>query len=207
MILVKLKTYKVLSILLLYPNNVLKKSIDCIMDVLKDDGILLSRDIDELYNFILYIKNNNLLFLQENYVSIFDRQKHFSLYLFEHIHGDSRERGMAMIDLKNLYRKSNFEISIDRELPDYIPLFLEYLSLCSKDQASLLLGEVVNIISVLHSRLKSINSYYYIIFSILESLSNIRSDEKIINKIRESDPFLKSSNLEVDKSWEEPKIF
>jgi len=205
--LIRLKTYKVLSTLLLYPSTDLKQSVDFVMDVLKKDDVLSSYEIDKVQLFVSYVKTNNLLFLQESYVSIFDRQKHFSLYLFEHIHGDSRERGMAMIDLKELYKKSSFEIAVNDELPDFIPVFLEYLSLNSKEQASALLGEVINIIAVLHFRLKSIDSPYHVIFSLLEFLSNVKSDEKVIRKLIDDSILLKSSKTEVDKIWEEPKIF
>lgn len=204
---IKLKTYKVFSTLLLYPSDDLKNGIGFITDILKEEKLLSFDDVDKLKIFVSYIKDNSLLFLQESYVSIFDRQKHFSLYLFEHIHGDSRERGMAMIDLKNLYTKLNFELSIGGELPDYIPVFLEYLSLLSEDRASALLGEIVNIIAILCARLKLIKSSYSIIFSILESLSKIKSDEKIVKNVLNDDSFLKSSSFELDKNWEEPKIF
>jgi len=191
----------------LYPSDDLKNGIGFITDILKEEKLLSFDDVDKLKIFVSYIKDNSLLFLQESYVSIFDRQKHFSLYLFEHIHGDSRERGMAMIDLKNLYTKLNFELSIGGELPDYIPVFLEYLSLLSEDRASALLGEIVNIIAILCARLKLIKSSYSIIFSILESLSKIKSDEKIVKNVLNDDSFLKSSSFELDKNWEEPKIF
>lgn len=204
---IKLKTYKIFSILLLYPNDDLKNSIDFVIDILKEENLVSSYELDELNLFVSYIKKNDLLFLQEYYVSVFDRQKLFSLYLFEHIHGDSRERGMAMIDLGNLYKKSYFEILIGDELPDYIPVFLEYLSLLSYDKAALLLGEIINIIAVLARRLKAINSLYYVIFSILESLSNTKPDKKFIEKVLSDDISLNDKYLEIEKNWEEPKIF
>lgn len=204
---IKLQTYKIFSTLLSYPNDELKNSINSTQEILKNEKILSDSSLKSMDEFIFYIKKNNLLFLQESYVSIFDRQKHFSLYLFEHIHGDSKERGMAMIDLNDLYKKSNFEILKQNELPDFIPVFLEYLSLISKEQASLLLGEIINIITTLRIRLNVIKSPYYIIFSILESLSNIKPDEKIIKKISKDKTFLTTSSFEIDKNWKEDKIF
>lgn len=204
---IKLKTYKIFSTLLLYPNDEFKTSIDCVIDILKEEKLISSYELDKLNLFVSYIKENDLLFLQESYVSIFDRQKHFSLYLFEHIHGDSRERGMAMVDLGNLYKRSCFEMPLGGELPDYIPVFLEYLSLMSKDKAALLLGEIVNIIAVLSRRLEAIDSLYFVIFSILESLSSTKPDKKFIGKILSDDISLNNKNLEIDKNWEEPKIF
>ena len=204
---IKLQTYKIFSILLSYPDDELKKSIIFISDILKKENILSNNDLKLMDDFIFYIKKNNLLFLQESYVSIFDRQKHFSLYLFEHIHGDSKERGMAMIDLNDLYKKINLEILKQNELPDFIPVFLEYLSLTSKEQASLLLGEIINIITTLRLRLQAIKSSYYVIFAALESLSEIKPDEKIIRKVSNDNTVLKVSNFEIDKNWKENKIF
>lgn len=204
---INLQTYKIFSLFLSYPDTKLKNSIDLVMDILKNEKILSENDIMQINKFIFYIKKNDLLYLQETYVSIFDRQKHFSLYLFEHIHGDSKERGMAMIDLNNLYKKSNFEISQQNELPDFIPVFLEYLSLIDKEKASYLIGEIINIITTLHLRLRMIDHPYHIIFSILESLSKIKPDKKIIKKISNDKSFLKTSNYQIDKDWEEKHVF
>jgi nitrate reductase delta subunit len=129
------------------------------------------------------------------------------LYIFVHIHGDSRERGMAMIDLMELYKQSNFVINKKNELPDYIPLFLEYLSLLPKNKSIYLLGEVINIIVILEKRLNIINSSYSNIFKILEEISPIKCDSKIIDKIINNFKHTETNDSSVDKEWEEPKIF
>jgi len=191
----------------MYPTSQLKNNIDDIFTIVKkNDDTILKIKKDILLSFLTYLKENNLIFLQENYVSIFDRQKKFSLYLFEHIHGDSRERGTAIIDLQNLYKNYNFDISEAKELPDYIPLFLEFISLIEESTAYDMLGEIINLISIIKNRLEIINSKYSILFSILESLSIIKPDyilvEKIINKDKEID-----NKSNIDKEWEEEKIF
>lgn len=199
---IKIKTYKIFSTLLLYPDSELKNNIDLVLDILIKEAVLKTEYIEIVKLFIEYIKNNDLLFLQEEYVSLFDRQKNFSLYLFEHIHGDSRDRGMAMIDLKNLYKTSNFDIPLGGELPDYLPVFLEYLSVLSLDKSSLLLGEVINIIAILRYRLNLINNIYYKLFYALESLSAIKSDNSIIEKSNSCNNF----NLN-NKDFDDTKIF
>jgi len=191
----------------MYPTSQLKNNIDDIFTIVKkNDDTILKIKKDILLSFLTYLKENNLIFLQENYVSIFDRQKKFSLYLFEHIYGDSRERGTAIIDLQNLYKNYNFDISEAKELPDYIPLFLEFISLIEESTAYDMLGEIINLISIIKNRLEIINSKYSILFSILESLSIIKPDyilvEKIINKDKEID-----NKSNIDKEWEEEKIF
>lgn len=196
--------YKVLSVFLSYPSTDLKNDICYINDMIKNDKITLKDNSILLHDFLTFIDKNDILFLQEHYVSIFDRRKDCSLYIFEHIHGDSRERGMAMIDLLNLYKKSNFIISNKSELPDHIPVFLEYLSLLPDEKANLLLGEIINIVSVISKRLIKINTEYQKPFAILENLLPVKCDNKIVDKL------LKESKFNVndyDKEWEEPKVF
>lgn len=191
---------------MLYPNEDLINSIDLIDGILKEEAILKVNYVNDILLFVDFIKKNELIYLQENYVSLFDRRKSFSLYLFEHIHGDSRDRGMAMVDLKNLYTASNFDIPIGGELPDYIPVFLEYLSILPLNKAADLLGEIINIIAILGNRLKVIDSIYYVIFLALESLSSVTPDHIIVKKALSEVLNDKSVKL-VDKNWEDTKIF
>lgn len=204
---VKLKTYKILSTLLLYPQEECKLHINEVNNILLEECILKKDSIEKLSFFINYVNNNTLLSLQENYVSLFDRQKQFSLYLFEHIHGDSRDRGMAMVDLKNLYKKSGFDISLSKELPDYIPLFLEYLSILDKENSSILLGEIINIIAILCARLELIKNPYFYIFLSIESLSVIKSDNHIVRKALSKSKIDEKSNGFIDKNWEDTSVF
>ena len=203
---IKSKTYKIFSILLSYPTEELKKSVDDMTDILKYDGLLSHQDIKFINNLISFIKNNDLLYLQEYYVSIFDRKKDFSLYIFEHIHGDSRERGMAMVDLKDFYKKSDLSV-LTNELPDYLPLFLEYMSLISENEAKSLIGEIVNIIAILSRKLNIINSDYSYLFAIIEKLSDVKCDNNLVDKIILKFDSSSQSDINVDDDWKEPKVF
>lgn len=204
---IKLKTYKILSTFLSYPSINLKKNIMSTLILLNEENIIIKDNLLLLKNFINFIKDNNLIYLQEYYVSIFDRKKDFSLYIFEHIHGDSRERGMAMIDLINLYKKSNFTIAETNELPDYIPLFLEYLSLIDKNTSIQLISEIVNILTILEKKLEHINSNYHIIFKILKDMSNIKYNNNLIDTLLFNFKNNNINNNNLDKDWEEPKAF
>jgi nitrate reductase delta subunit len=92
------------------------------------------------------LEQRDLLDLQEDYVALFDRTPSLSLHLFEHVHGDSRDRGQAMVDLMKVYEEAGLFIDTE-ETPDYLPLFTEYLATLSSQEASDTVGGVVNIIS------------------------------------------------------------
>ncbi len=197
------KTYKIFSSLLVYPSKEVKDNVDLFFSILKDDKLLPDFILSSLSVFFSYFKETDLIVLQENYVSMFDRKKDLSLYLFEHIHGDSKERGMAMVDLKNLYRSSDLDLDVNGELPDYIPVFLEYLSTLSVEKSSILLGEIINILVIIRKRLELYESLYYLIFSSLEYLSNVKPDNDLIKAVFSN----KKIDLNIDKEWEDPKVF
>lgn len=203
-----ISTYKILSIILKYPTEQLVKNVSYFLDVLKEESLLTSNTIEKLCLLFDYLFNNDLIKLQEDYVSIFDRQKSFSLYLFEHIYGDSNDRGQAMVDLKNIYLASNLGL-VSTELPDFIPLFLEYLSLLSVDESSKLLSEPINIFSILGKRLKQINSFYWVVFSALEELSFSKADRVIVNNALKvsKKSFKLADEEEIDNDWTEKSVF
>lgn len=205
-----IRTYKVLSLLLRYPDDDLKKLCadgEC-SRAIKADGLLGGSVLNGLEELFIYISRTDLLTLQESYVSLFDRQQAFSLYLFEHVHGDSRDRGQALVDLGNVYKASNLGITTN-ELPDYIPLFLEYLSLLSLNEASIFLSEPINILSILGRRLKCYGSGYYSIFFALEFLSAVKPDESVVQDAVVSTRGLKITTVSdsTDMAWEEEPVF
>lgn len=193
--------YKLLSILLMYPDSDFKLSLEKIMHDFINERILSKKSHDDIICFLNYLIKEDLLFLQQSYVDIFDRKKIYSLYLFEHIHGDSKDRGQAMVDLQNMYISNGYKMN-SYELPDYLPVFLEYLSLISEKDSTYLLGEVVNIIVVIGSRLKEINSLYNTLFFALEELSSVKSDENII-KLALSYKENTILNEEFENEWTE----
>ena len=108
------------------------------------------RQLERLMN---EIATGDLYDLQERYVLLFDRTRSLSLHLFEHVHGESRDRGQAMIDLKSLYENGGLEIDAT-ELPDFLPLFLEFLSTQPRAEAYELLGQPAHIFAALAERLR-----------------------------------------------------
>jgi nitrate reductase delta subunit len=149
-----------------------------------------------LVDFSNHLETSDLYDLQEEYVECFDRGRATSLHLFEHVHGDSRERGQAMVDLLQTYKDGGLELSAN-ELPDHLSVILEFASILSLEQAKQFIGEMAHILNAIYSTLVSRNNRYaWLIASAIEF-----SGEKI--KIIE----LKIQEESMDEEWAEPPVF
>ena len=155
--------YKVLSALLSYPVASLQEAADELLDVIAHERALSSGTRLTLAHLVREIADQDLIDAQSRYVDLFDRTRALSLHLFEHVHGESRDRGQAMVSLLERYRQAGLEMSAN-ELPDYLPLFLEFLSLQTPDGARAMLAEPVHILAALGERLKKRGSAYAGIF-------------------------------------------
>ena len=124
-----LKVLRALSALLTYPRPELLAALPEIHEVLNSSALLSAAEKERLANLVSELSRGELLELEERYVQLFDRGRATSLHLFEHLHGESRERGAAMVDLVQIYSAAGLELA-SNELPDYLPALLEYLS-CS----------------------------------------------------------------------------
>lgn len=158
-------------LLLSYPNADLQAATqDVKTSIAGADGLtgpqkrLLERLADDIGGLDLYDA-------QERYVFLFDRTRSLSLHLFEHVHGESRDRGQAMVDLLAMYEADGLLIDA-KEMPDYLPLFLEYLSIKPDAEAAELLGQTGHILKVLRERLKKRQSVYANAFAVLEALAS-----------------------------------
>ena len=103
-------------------------------------------------------------------VLLFDRTRSLSLHMFEHVHGESRDRGQAMVDLGQMYERQGFEID-PGEMPDFLPLFLEYLSTQSDAEVHELLGQTLHIVANLRTRLQKRDSIYANAMLALEAIA------------------------------------
>jgi nitrate reductase delta subunit len=163
-------TFKALSALLVYPTTALQEAAGEIRGAIHAEAMVppgLRGDLDRL---IGEIADGDLLDLQERYLLLFDRTRSLSLHLFEHVHGESRDRGQAMIDLQRLYEKNGLAIGAS-ELPDFLPLFLEFLSTRPTGEARELLGQTAHIVAALGERLAKRGSSYSAIFTALTGLA------------------------------------
>jgi nitrate reductase molybdenum cofactor assembly chaperone NarJ/NarW len=188
---------KALSALLCYPSTDMIQALPEIAIALSGDNMAIVKPLFQQF------QHTDLLDLQENYVALFDRGRALSLHLFEHLHGESRDRGQAMVDLMAMYQSHGFEINA-HELPDYIPLFLEFLAQLPSAQAYDLLGSTHAILQALAERLEARDSVYYLLFDALLVLAGKeRATQGQIEKtVAETDETI----LNMDEIWEEEAV-
>jgi nitrate reductase delta subunit len=148
---------KVLSILLQYPDDEFILSLEEVKEAVAQ--ITQAEQRQRCVNFLDYLGNNSLIRLQEEYTSTFDLNPPTCLNLTYHKWGDSRERGNALVDFHHLYHQAGYESSTG-ELPDYLPLILEYLSLNRNGDRSAVLGQYCEEVEAVRSRLEEAGSFY-----------------------------------------------
>ena len=196
---------KVVSLLLSYPTRELQDAIPELLAAIEADDRSGKRERLLVEKLAKDIASLDLYEAQERYVYLFDRTRTLSLHLFEHVHGESRDRGSAMVDLMEMYGKAGFDIDA-RELPDYLPMFLEFLSLKPADEAAELLGQTTHITSALRERLKKRKSIYANAFGALEILAAGKPDRALLKDLLDQ-PLDDPDDLEaLDRVWEEEVV-
>ena len=192
-----MKTFKVLSLLLCYPESDWLAALPELEAALAAEADFNGDASARLTPLFAQLRQTDLIRLQESYVATFDRNPSHSLHLFEHIHGESRDRGSAMIDLLEEYWKHDFDAS-SSELPDYVPLFLEFLSLLPTDEALALLGDAVHVIATVGRKLDANGSPYATAFQVLEALSPVEAQELIEPPVRDMDEAMEMFGPSMD---------
>lgn len=200
-----MKTFKVLGLLLSYPKSEWLSHLDECEAVLTQECVVPKKQLSAVLALVEQLRSTDPYELQEQYVATFDRGRSHCLHLFEHIHGESRDRGQAMVNLATAYEEKGLFID-QAELPDYLPLFLEFLSLCPADEAVGMLGEPIDIIATIAARLDERRSPYAALFNALVALSKARPDRDRIKEVIAAQP--EDTSLEaLDKEWEEAAAF
>ena len=192
-----MKTFKVLSLLLMYPEPDWLAALPELEDALVDEADFNGDACSRLAPLFEQLRESELIALQENYVATFDRNPSHSLHLFEHIHGESRDRGSAMTDLLNEYWKHDFDASAT-ELPDYVPLFLEFLSLLPPEEALALLGDAVHVLAAIGRKLDASGSPYATAFQLMEALSPVEAQALAEPPVRDMDEAMEMFGPSVD---------
>lgn len=198
-------TLKILSALLSYPTAELQAAIPELKIALDCDALLPSRNRDRLDRIMEELATGDLYDHQERYVLLFDRTRSLSLHLFEHVHGESRDRGQAMVDLTAHYAQHGFAISA-AELPDYIPLFLEFLSVAPAGEAQGLIGETAHVLEVLRQRLKKRKSAYSSVFSAILVLADVRIADAIATAVASEAQDDPNDLVALDKAWMDEEV-
>jgi len=199
------KTFKALSALLTYPTADLQKAAGEIKQAIADEGLVPARDRAGLDTLIDEIGSRDLYDLQERYTLLFDRSRSLSLHLFEHVHGESRDRGQAMLDLAQLYERHGFQVAAN-ELPDYLPIFLEFLSLLPPAEAKELIEEPAHIIAALEERLKKRKSIYASVFRALGAISKGKLDPARLAELAGAGDTAPDDLEALDAEWEETAV-
>jgi nitrate reductase delta subunit len=199
------KTFRALSALLSYPTAELQLAVADCWEAIEREQLVPAAIRRRLDVLIEEIATQDLYDLQERYVLLFDRTRSLSLHLFEHVHGESRDRGQAMIDLKAQYEQHRLFISAS-ELPDFLPLFLEYLSVLPAQEACELLAQPNHILASLAERLRTRNSPYEAVFRALTALATVKPDAAAVAALLgEPDPDPNDLTA-LDAAWEEAAV-
>ena len=197
--------FKALSALLTYPTAELQAAIGEIGGVIAAEKTIPARVRNQLRGLLDELTAGDLYDLQERYVLLFDRTRSLSLHLFEHVHGESRDRGQAMIDLKNLYEQNGLLIGA-AELPDFVPLFLEFLSTQPAAPARELLAQPVHILSALAERLRKRRSSYEAVFSALVALAAAKPKGEDVSALLAAPDPDASDLVALDAAWEDAPV-
>lgn len=200
-----ISTYKVLSATLSYPTEELQVAAHELIFALNEESILPAQHRANVGALIRGIADGDLLDVQSRYVDLFDRTRSLSLHLFEHVHGESRDRGQAMVSLLERYQSAGMDVA-GSELPDFIPLFLEFLSILPASQACATLAEPIHILAALGERLRKRDSDYAAVFEAMVALSQIAPNDEILDALREEKIENPADLAALDRAWEEAEV-
>ncbi len=200
-----MRTLKVLSALLTYPTADLVAAGDELKAVMERESVLPARERAALAGLIDDLAAHDLYDAQERYILLFDRTRSLSLHLFEHVHGESRDRGQAMVDLIKVYEDGGYTPTT-AELPDFLPLFLEYAATRTPAEAIELIGQPGHVFAAIRERLAKRASPYESIFAALTALSRAKLDAAALDALR-AEPDPEPDDLEaLDAAWEEEEV-
>jgi nitrate reductase molybdenum cofactor assembly chaperone NarJ/NarW len=186
---------RVFAALLSYPTRATRDNLPEMRELMRNERVVSDSRRVELDALMWALERQDALDVEADYVELFDRGRSTSLHLFEHVHGDSRDRGPAMIDLGQTYAKAGLFLA-DGELPDYLPAVLEFVSTQPPAEARAFLGEMVHIFNAIFGSLIQRRSPYA---SVLGALIELAGE-----KAQAVEPTPEES---IDEAWAEPIVF
>jgi len=197
--------YRALGVMLSYPGEDQRRTIPAILAAIGDEERFSPALKGALLRLGQRLAETDPYELQEDYVQLFDRTRSLSLNLYEHVHGESRDRGQAMANLVELYRQHGLELKA-KELPDHLPVFLDFLSTLPDETAASLLGEAAHVLEAMGERLHKKSSPYRAVFGALVALSDTAPDAEAVAALL-SEPQEDPNDLAaLDKAWEETAV-
>lgn len=197
------RTLRALAALLSYPSAEMKANVEAVRQELGREAALSGSDRSRLAILLNRFAEDDLLDLQATYSELFDRSRSLSLHLFEHVHGDSRERGQAMIDLGQQYMECGFFLQAS-ELPDFVPVFLEFASCLPPVETREMLAQPAHVFAALAERLDKRDSDYAAIFHCVVALAKARVDAEARAVVDQNTPPVDSAD--IDTEWEEAPV-
>lgn len=191
---------RALGALLSYPTADIRAALPEIGEAIRRSSLIGPRERAGLEAVIAALAAGDLMDAEERYIDLFDRGRATSLNLFEHLHGESRDRGEAMVDLKRLYAAGGFELATT-ELPDYLPVLLEYLSCRDLRETREMLADCAHILRSIATALIARDSVYaHALQALIVMAGEKPVDAATVPKRRES--------LEaIDRDWAEQPAF
>jgi len=188
-------TLRVFAALLSYPDAERRSHLPEMKAIVQRERALSATRLAELDALIDTLRRNDPLDVEADYVQLFDRGRATSLHLFEHVHGDSRERGPAMIDLAQTYAKAGLYLA-DGEMPDFLPVALEFASTQPPREARAFLAEMAHILNAIFAALEQRRSAYA---SVIGALLELAGEKARAVAVAADEP--------IDVVWEEPPVF
>lgn len=199
-----MRSLRVLARLLDYPTQELQDACGELIEILNAESRLGADLKLSLMEWCQRLHEGELLELQAEYVAMFDKGRATSLLLFEHVHGESRDRGQAMVDLMAEYSAAGFELDA-RELPDHLPVFLEYLSMCEEAEIGRWLGEIRHILALLTARLEERGADHALVpLSLLALIGAEGNVEEHRPQVKQEAP--DNTPEALDAVWEEEAV-
>jgi nitrate reductase delta subunit len=188
-------TLRVLAHLLRYPDAALRAHLSEMAEALRQESALSALRQGELDTLLQQLASQSPLKVESDFVELFDRGRSTALHLFEHVHGDSRDRGPAMIDLIQTYEQAGLYLGPE-ELPDHLPVLLEFASTQPPAQAREFLAETSHIVRVIFSALLKRQSPYASVLAAVLELAGEKAEAVPV-----------APEPELDESWAEPAVF
>ncbi|MFN4265646.1 MAG: nitrate reductase molybdenum cofactor assembly chaperone [Aquabacterium sp.] len=190
---------RALARMLSYPDAAMRELVPDLQKVLLSEAALSPQRLRGLSMLLGAMLDQDIIDTEQGYVELFDRGRATSLHLFEHVHGDSRDRGPAMIDLVKTYEQGGLLLDPDKiggELPDYLPVVLEFASTLPEAAMRDFIGEIAHILNAIHTALiKRRSLYAHVLAAVLEigqqtvETVDVPEDE------------------DLDATWAEPEAF